>query len=156
MYGRGAPCGRPCSYFADRGKLTLVYRLYILLVDSDVQACKKIQQTLRDIFVVTCVTSLAEAKQILEAPQPPDILITEVLLNHENGLELCSYIRTGKESLQKLPIMILTSLMTLRDKVRGFEAGADDYVVKPFDSRHLVARIKLLARIKRLEPRTSV
>ena len=51
--------------------------------------------------------------------------------------------------------MLLTSLMTLSDKVRGFEVGADDYVVKPFDGQYLIARIKLLARIKRLEPRTS-
>lgn len=113
------------------------------------------QQTLHDVFVVKCVMSLTEAKQILETSQPPDILITEVLLNQESGLDLCSYIRTGRESLQKLPIILLTSLMTLRDKVRGFEAGADDYVVKPFDGRYLIARIRLLARIKRLEPRIS-
>ena len=112
------------------------------------------QQTLHDVFVVTCVLSIAEAKRILEA-EPPDLLITEVLLKQESGLDLCTSIRTGKESLQHLPIMLLTSLMTLSDKVRGFEAGADDYVVKPFDGRYLIARIKLLARIKRLEPRTS-
>ncbi|TMD63844.1 MAG: response regulator transcription factor [Chloroflexi bacterium] len=47
--------------------------------------------------------------------------------------------------------MLLTSLTTIQDKVAGFEAGADDYVVKPFDTRHLVARIRLLSRIKRLE-----
>ncbi|GAC1354064.1 MAG: hypothetical protein NVSMB38_31530 [Ktedonobacteraceae bacterium] len=132
-----------------------MHRLHILFVDSDIQACKKIQQTLQDVFFVTCVKSLAEAKQMLEAAQPPDILITEVLLNQESGLDLCCYIRNGKETQQKLPIMLLTSLMTLRDKVRGFAAGADDYVVKPFDGQHLIARIKLLARIKRLEPRTS-
>ena len=130
-------------------------RLHILFVDGDVQARKKMQQTLQDVFAVTCVPSLVEAKQILEAPQPPDMLITEVLLGQENGLELCSYIRTGKESVQKLPIMVLTSLMTTSDKVRGFAAGADDYVVKPFDGRFLIARIKLLARIKHLEPRVS-
>ncbi len=132
-----------------------MHRLHILFVDSDAQASKKIQQTLQDVFVVTCVTSLTEAKQILSMPQPPDMLITEVLLNHENGLDLCTYIRTGDEELRKLPIMLLTSLMTLRDKVRGFEAGADDYVVKPFDAKFLIARVKLLARIKRLEPRVS-
>ena len=54
-------------------------------------------------------------------------------------------------SLRHLPIMLLTSLTTIQDKVAGFEAGADDYVVKPFDARHLVARIRLLSRIKRLE-----
>jgi DNA-binding response OmpR family regulator len=47
--------------------------------------------------------------------------------------------------------MILTSLMTLQDKVAGFDAGADDYVVKPFDARHLETRIRLLLRIKRLQ-----
>ncbi len=130
-------------------------RLHILFVDVDVQACNKIQQTLRDTFAVTCVMSFAEAKQALNASVLPDILITEVLLDSESGLDLCRFIRSGSESMQKLPIMLLTSLMTLRDKVRGFEAGADDYVVKPFDSRHLIARIQLLARIKHLEPHIS-
>lgn len=47
--------------------------------------------------------------------------------------------------------MLLTNLSTLQDKVAGFEAGADDYLVKPFDARHLVARLRLLSRIKHLE-----
>jgi DNA-binding response OmpR family regulator len=51
--------------------------------------------------------------------------------------------------------MLLTSLTTLQDKVAGFDAGADDYVVKPFDARHLMARIRLLSRIKRLEKRND-
>ena len=49
--------------------------------------------------------------------------------------------------------MLLTSLTTFQDKVAGFDAGADDYVIKPFDTRHLIARIRLLSRIKRLEQR---
>ena len=54
-------------------------------------------------------------------------------------------------SLAQLPIMLLTSLTTLQDKIAGFDAGADDYVVEPFDARHLMARVRLLARMKRLE-----
>ncbi len=80
----------------------------------------------------------------------PDVLICEILLGQENGLDLCRSIRSTP-SLRHLPIMLLTSLTTIQDKVAGFEAGADDYVVKPFDARHLVARIRLLSRIKRLE-----
>ena len=80
----------------------------------------------------------------------PDVLICEILLGQENGLDLCRSIRSTP-SLRHLPIMLLTSLTTIQDKVAGFEAGADDYVVKPFDARHLVARICLLSRIKRLE-----
>ncbi len=80
----------------------------------------------------------------------PDVLICEILLGQENGLDLCRSIRSVP-SLRHLPIMLLTSLTTIQDKVAGFEAGADDYVVKPFDTRHLVARVRLLSRIKRLE-----
>jgi DNA-binding response OmpR family regulator len=47
--------------------------------------------------------------------------------------------------------MLLTSLTTLQDKIAGFDAGVDDYIVKPFDARHLAARIRLLLRIKRLQ-----
>jgi DNA-binding response OmpR family regulator len=52
--------------------------------------------------------------------------------------------------------MLLTSCATLQDKVAGFQAGTDDYVVKPFDAQHLMARIRLLVRIKRLEQRPGI
>ncbi len=106
-----------------------------------------------NVFVVQCAASLTEAKLSLET-NLPDILISEVVLGQDNGLDLCCYVRSHP-SLHHLPIMLLTSLTTLQDKVRGFEAGADDYVVKPFDEHHLTARVRLLARIKRLEHRTS-
>jgi DNA-binding response OmpR family regulator len=80
----------------------------------------------------------------------PDIVICEVLLGQESGLELCRFIR-NTPSLRHLPIMLLTTLTTLQDKIAGFDAGTDDYVIKPFDARHLTARIRLLARMKRLE-----
>ena len=124
-------------------------RLHILFVDSDPNGRNKIQQALGNGFVVQYASSLIEAKLCLEA-NLPDVLICEVLLGQENGLDLCRAIR-NTPSLRHIPIMMLTSLTTIQDKVAGFEAGADDYVVKPFDARHLVARIRLLSRIKRLE-----
>lgn len=124
-------------------------RLHILVVDNDPNGRDRIQHALGSGFIVQCVTSLVEAGHFLET-QVPDVLICEVLLGQENGLELCRAIRTSM-SLRHLPIMLLTSLTTFQDKVAGFDAGADDYVVKPFDPRHLMARIRLLSRIKRLE-----
>ena len=124
-------------------------RLYALLVDPDPGACMKMQQVLDDSIVLRSATSIAEARRFL-AEGPPDVLICEVSIGPESGLELCRYIRSTP-SLNALPIMLLTSLATLQDKIAGFEAGADDYVVKPFDARHLVARIRLLSRIKRIE-----
>ena len=126
-------------------------RLHILLVENDPNACGRIQQALGSGFIVQNAQSLMEAKLYLEE-HVPDVLICEVLLGQENGLDLCRFIRkTSYSSLRRLPIMLLTSLTTLQDKVAGFDAGADDYVVKPFDARHLMARIRLLSRIKRLE-----
>jgi DNA-binding response OmpR family regulator len=55
-----------------------------------------------------------------------------------------------------MPFMFLTSRATLQDKIAGFQAGADDYIVKPFDAQRLIARIRLLARIKRLEQYTRI
>jgi DNA-binding response OmpR family regulator len=126
-----------------------VRRLQILFVDSDQNTCDRLQQALGNGAIVKCVASLTEARQFLVAYRP-DIIISEVLLSEGTGLDLCRSIRSTP-SLRHLPIMLLTSLTTIQDKVAGFDAGADDYVVKPFDARHLLARIRLLARIKRLE-----
>lgn len=125
--------------------------LHILVVENDPNACDKIRQALGSGFIVHNAQSLAEAKRYLEE-HIPDVLICEVQLGQENGLDLCRFIRkTSYSPLRRIPIMLLTSLTTLQDKVAGFDAGADDYVVKPFDARHLMARIRLLSRIKRLE-----
>lgn len=129
-------------------------RLNILFVDNDPHIHEKMQQALDGGFVVQSVSTVTEAKEVLNAFLP-DILISEVVVGLEDGLELCRYVRS-RPSLQHLPIMLLTSLTTLQDKVSGFDAGTDDYVVKPFDAHHLQARIRLLSRIKRLERRTSV
>jgi DNA-binding response OmpR family regulator len=126
-------------------------QLQILLVDSDSNAREKLQHALKNGFMVYAVASVAEAKASLET-FAPDILISEVLVGQESGLDLCRSVRKDS-SLNNLPIMLLTSFTTLQDKVAGFDAGADDYVVKPFDAHHLNARVRLLARIKRLERR---
>jgi len=123
--------------------------LHILFVDNDTNGYGKILQALDDRFVVDHVTSLAEAKRFLETSLP-DVIISEVLIGKESGLDLCQAIRKSS-SLCHVPIMLLTSHTTLQDKIAGFSVGADDYVVKPFDAHHLMARIRLLARIKRLE-----
>lgn len=107
------------------------------------------QRALGEGFTVECVASITEAKSYLDM-SVPDILISEVVVGPENGLDLCQYVRSVP-ALCSLPIVLLTSLATVQDKVAGFRAGTDDYVVKPCDSHHLIARIRLLSRIKRLE-----
>lgn len=121
----------------------------ILFVDTNPQVQEKIQNLLGDSFYLIYAGSLTDARRQLTT-YLPEMVITDLHLNQESGLDLCRYIRSTPR-LINLPIMILTSLSTLAEKVAGFEAGADDYVVKPVDAHHLRARIKLLLRIKRLE-----
>ncbi|HPF52259.1 MAG TPA: response regulator transcription factor [Draconibacterium sp.] len=72
-----------------------------------------------------------------------DILILDIILPSINGLELCKRIR---EKDQNVPILMLTALGTTEDKVAGFDVGADDYLVKPFEFAELLARIRALLK----------
>ncbi len=123
----------------------------MLLVDPDPNTCDRLSVALGERFVLRYVKTLGEAKELLRE-SVPDVLICEALLGEESGLELCRYVRKTA-FLRHIPVMILTSHTALQDKIAGFDAGADDYVVKPFDARHLLARIRLLSRLKRIEQR---
>ena len=128
-------------------------RLLVLIVENDGSSRERLKQALMGDYLIQCAATLSEAWTQLET-HTPDILISELALGKESGLDLCRAIREHS-SLQHLPIMLLTSLATIHDKVTGFEAGADDYIVKPWDTRQLLARIRLLARIKHLEERDT-
>lgn len=74
-----------------------------------------------------------------------DLIILDVNLPYKNGFELCKEIRSSN---QKIPVIMLTALGTTEDKLSGFDSGADDYLLKPFEFRELLARIRsLLKRI---------
>ena len=72
-----------------------------------------------------------------------DILIIDVVLPYKNGFEICKSVR---EVNQQVPILMLTALGTTDDKIMGFDSGADDYLVKPFEFKELLARIKSLTK----------
>jgi two-component system copper resistance phosphate regulon response regulator CusR len=72
-----------------------------------------------------------------------DIVILDINLPLLNGYELCKLIR---EENTKIPIILLTALDSVDDKVMGFDLGADDYVVKPFEFRELLARVRALSK----------
>lgn len=72
-----------------------------------------------------------------------DLLITDIILPGIDGLSLCKSI---KKNYPEMPVIMLTALGTTDDKLEGFDAGADDYLVKPFEIRELIARIKVLLK----------
>lgn len=71
------------------------------------------------------------------------LILLDVIIPHANGIQLCKKI---KEIKPAIPILMLTALGTTDDKLAGFEAGADDYLVKPFEFKELLARIKALTK----------
>ncbi|MCD8029916.1 MAG: response regulator transcription factor [Bacteroides sp.] len=76
------------------------------------------------------------------------LVISDIILPKMDGFELCKEIR---QINTKIPILMLTALGTTNDKLEGFDAGADDYMVKPFDFRELDARIRVLLKRRDLE-----
>ncbi len=82
-----------------------------------------------------------------------DLIILDVMLPRLNGLELCQDIRKNNKSV---PILMLTAMGTLDDKVKGLELGADDYLVKPFHFKELMARIQALTRLNRLNSESKL
>ncbi|MDH4027381.1 MAG: response regulator transcription factor [Nitrospirota bacterium] len=115
----------------------------ILAVDDDKDILKvlKANLELHDYEVDTAGT-WEDAREIL-TNRIPDLMILDVMLPDGNGMEICRGLR---KDMPELPIIMLTAKDKVSDKVIGLESGADDYVVKPFETIELVARIKACLR----------
>jgi two-component system response regulator MprA len=74
--------------------------------------------------------------------QPPDLVILDWMLPGMDGLEVCHRLRTGGS----IPILMLTAKDTVQDRIQGLDAGADDYMIKPFNLDELLARVRALLR----------
>ena len=82
-----------------------------------------------------------------------DIIILDVNLPHINGFDLCRLIRSDNESV---PVLMLTALDSITDKADGFNAGADDYLAKPFEFQELLLRVRALTRRNHNKPKQIV
>jgi two-component system copper resistance phosphate regulon response regulator CusR len=93
-------------------------------------------------YQVIAVSNGNEALRVFQS-QHMDLVILDVLMPGLNGMELCNLLRTSDP---ELPILMLTALGSLDDKIKGFNNGADDYLLKPFHFKELLARIESLLR----------
>lgn len=115
----------------------------ILIVDDDPVLCNGLQTILSQQGYETIITKTAEEAIEYIRVRPPQLVISEVILPGMDGLAFSRELRQIP-STRFVPILILTWKGEVADKVAGFEAGADEYLVKPFDQRELVWRIKVL------------
>ncbi|MCY4779971.1 response regulator transcription factor [Sphingobacterium sp. UT-1RO-CII-1] len=113
----------------------------ILLVEDEVRMAEMIKRGLEEYDFEVLVAFDGEMGKKMALSMMPDLIIMDLILPKINGLDLCKEI---KATMPELPIIMLTALGTTDDKVEGFDAGANDYLVKPFDFRELHVRIRAL------------
>lgn len=123
---------------------------HILVVEDDEDIQQLVTYNLvRAGYRVTCVTHGRQALELLKT-EKPGLVLLDLMLPGYDGLELCRILRNGIET-RSIPVIMLTAKGEEEDIVRGLECGADDYIVKPFSPKVLLARIKAVTRRKREE-----
>ncbi len=118
------------------------FSVSILVVDDDPEILSFIKRGL--IFEGYKVETAADGKEALRMVRddPPDLVVLDVMLPGLDGLAVCARLR----QVSRVPVLMLTAKGTVPDKVAGLDAGADDYLVKPFAFDELLARIRALMR----------
>jgi two-component system response regulator MprA len=116
----------------------------ILVVDDEPAVRNSIRRALDlEGYTVELSADGVEALELIEANQPPDAIVLDVLMPRLDGLEVCRRLRRAGNLV---PILMLTARDQVEDRVAGLDAGADDYVVKPFALEELFARLRALLR----------
>jgi len=114
----------------------------VLVVDDEPQIVRGLKVILRTAgYTVEAAASKAEAVAALAA-RPPDALVLDLVLPDGQGVELCQEVRRWS----RLPIVVLSAVGDEREKVRALDAGADDYITKPFGTDELLARLRVVLR----------
>ncbi len=114
----------------------------ILVVDDDKNICELLRLYLEKEGFTPVIANDGEMALTKYDVEKPDLLILDIMMPKLDGWQVCREIRKKSE----VPIIMLTAKGETFDKVLGLELGADDYVVKPFDAKEIVARIKAVLR----------
>ncbi|WP_282607662.1 response regulator [Pelagibius sp. Alg239-R121] len=125
---------------------------HILVVDDDKRLRELLRKYLSDQnFRVTTAGDAGDARQKLSA-FTFDIIVLDIMMPGENGLELTSWLRSSN----KVPILLLSAMGESEHRISGLESGADDYLSKPFEPRELVLRLNaILRRVESTAPPVS-
>lgn len=115
----------------------------ILLVDDEIELTTSLRQVMLHEGYQIDVANNGLQGLALGLASDYDLLILDWMLPHLSGLELCKKLRSQEKNM---PVLFLTAKDTLDDRVLGLDAGADDYLVKPFELRELLARVRALLR----------
>lgn len=116
----------------------------ILTVDDDPDILDVLELALSEYYEVFQAKNGKEALEMVRSKNP-DLIITDYMMPVMNGKEFCQMLKKDM-LLQHIPVIMLTGKGDIKDKISGIDAGADDYLVKPFEPHELQARIKMILR----------
>ncbi|HEX9057918.1 MAG TPA: response regulator transcription factor [Ktedonobacterales bacterium] len=118
-------------------------KAHVLIVDDDPRITELLRRTLAYEGYSVAVAASGDEALARTLEHPPDVIVLDVMLPGVDGLEVARRLRAAGDNV---PILMLTARDAVADRVSGLEAGADDYLIKPFAPEELVARIKALLR----------
>ena len=123
-------------------------RAHILLADDNADMRDYVRRLLASQYEVEVVADGGEALSAI-AHRKPDLVLSDIMMPHLDGMELVSRLRADPQT-NTLPIILLSALAGEESRVEGMQAGADDYLIKPFSARELFARVEAHVKIARL------
>ncbi len=127
----------------------------ILIIEDDADIAESLEYNLKREGFVTVVAESGEKglRLATDEKHQPALILLDLMLPGMGGMELCQKLRSDPFT-EKIPIVMLTAKAAEKDRVAGLESGADDYVVKPFSIKELVARVR--AVLRRSESETAI
>ena len=115
----------------------------ILVVDDDTRLCSIVRRGLLEEAYAVDVAYDGEEGEYMAEVNPYDLIILDIMMPKKDGIQVCRELRARRVNT---PILMLTARDAVEDRVRGLDAGADDYMVKPFSFSELLARLRALLR----------
>ena len=121
----------------------------LLVVDDVPQNIHELLEALKDDYRILVARSGAKALELIEGPNPPDLVLLDIMMPEMDGYEVCRRIKASPAG-NRIPVIFVTVVDAIEDKVKGFSIGAADYVTKPFDIDEVRARVRTHLELARL------
>jgi putative two-component system response regulator len=113
----------------------------ILVVDDIAQNISIVNEILKPYYKIMAALSGPKALEIANSDNSPDLILLDIMMPEMDGFEVCKKLKSDSKT-REIPIIFLSALDDMKDKVKGLELGAVDYLSKPFQPEEVLARVK--------------